>query len=260
MPNAHFQFKQFTIHQDRCAMKVGTDGVLLGAWSSLSKKAETDESKILDIGAGTGLISLMLAQRYPMAQITAVEIDNNAAAQCAENFAASPWTSRLSIVPLSLHDAEPALTTHILPYDPMSRLGGFDMIVSNPPFYNATLKPNDEGRAVARHKDSLPIDEIAAFAQRWLAPDGTLWLIYPTDYDDEVTTACIIHGLKPAVICDVLTKVGKPCKRRMAAFSRQGSEAWNMPLLRQQLAIRNEDGEYSEEYRHLVESYYLWLH
>lgn len=252
MSSPTFDFKQFTIHQDRCAMKVGTDGVLLGAWAS-------GGSTILDIGAGTGLIALMMAQRFANAAITAVEIDTEAARQCHENFAASPWPDRLRILPHSLADAEPMLEGLT-----------FDSIVSNPPFYNATLKPDDPGRAVARHKDALPIDQIAAFAQRHLAPQGTLSLIYPTAYDTEVMTACILHQLQPVRLCDVLTRQGKPSKRRMAAFALQPSAVSQLsnaslpspasqPLVREQLSIRNSEGLYSPEYLHLVNDFYLTL-
>lgn len=255
MPKDRFDFKQFSIIQDRCSMKVGTDGVLLGAWAgSVVEKVEDVEIadlKILDIGAGTGLISLMLAQRFPKAYITAIEIDTDAAGQCMENFSCSPWSDRLTIIPQSLHDAELRL----------SQEQQFDCIVSNPPFYNATLKPEDKGRAIARHKDSLPIDEIAAFAQRWLSADGQLSLVYPSAYDSEVMQACIVHDLQPLRICDVYTKVGKPCKRRMTTFGRCGCHRPDATptLIREQLAIRNEDGDYSEEYRHLVEPFYLRL-
>lgn len=288
MPNDYFQFKQFTIRQDRCAMKVGTDGVLLGAWawknrlSTINSGKECDDNiqsaeidhhkirEILDIGAGTGLISLMMAQRFPTAHITSVEIDREAAKQCQENFEASPWTFRLKVLPYSLKDAEPFLSELQTAAPDERPLGQrqtycanecFDFIVSNPPFYNATLKPEDEGRAVARHKDSLPIDEIAAFAQRWLTTDGQLSLVYPSAYDSEVMQACIVHDLQPFRICDVYTKVGKPCKRRMATFGRCGCHRPDAAptLIREQLAIRNEDGDYSEEYRHLVEPFYLRL-
>lgn len=248
MPKDQFDFKQFSIRQERCAMKVGTDGVLIGAWLHSN---QSSCSQILDIGAGTGLISLMLAQRFPAAQIMAVEIDQQAAEQCQENFEASPWRSRLTILPHSLSDAE---SLFCIGQHPM-----FDHIVSNPPFFNATLKPEDEGRAVARHKDALPVAEIAAFAQHWLSPTGLLSLIYPTNYHEEVMTECIMNGMKPIRMCDVYTKVGKPCKRQMASFCRVNNKEESSMLAREELAIRKENGEYSDEYRHLVEDFYLRL-
>lgn len=243
-----FQFKQFTIQQDRCAMKVGTDGVLLGAWADISRHSVDTERKftILDIGAGTGIISLMLAQRAAEAgidfQIDAVEIDQEAAQQATENINDSPWTRHISVLPLSL-----------LEFDRQTNKT-YDLIVSNPPFYNATLKPQDYGRAVARHKDALPIPEIAHFASKRLAENGRLSIIYPTNYDSEVMTAIVLNGLHPVRISDILTKVGKPCKRRMAEFA-----AKRVPLLRDQLAIRNADGKYTDAYRALTSAFYLHL-
>lgn len=241
MPKDRFDFKQFSIQQDRCAMKVGTDGVLLGAWAgdSLSPR------RCLDIGTGTGILSLMLAQRFAsdQIQIEAVEIDIEAAQQATENIAASPWPEQINVIPLSLSEAEPALSAC-----------RYDLIVSNPPFYNATLKPDDQARAVARHKDSLPVHEIAHFAHQHLNPDGRLALIYPSDYDEEVMTAAILEGLSPIRICDVVTRVGKPAKRRMAEFGLN-----NTATRRETLAIRATDGCYTDAYLALTEAFYLTL-
>lgn len=222
-------------------MKVGTDGVLLGAWASAANGA--DVRHVADIGAGTGVISLMLAQRYADALVTGIEVDADAANECAENFAASPWSDRLECVATALQDfVTPA---------------HYDLIVSNPPFYNATLKPTDQARATARHKDALPIKDLAQFAREHLNPHGRLALIYPTDYDTEVMTACAMAGLSARHLCDVLTKAGKPCKRRMAAFGLT-SEATS-PLQRQTLCIRHADGNYSKEYIALCNDFYTHL-
>ncbi len=244
-----FRFKQFSIQQDRCAMKVGTDGVLLGAWAEVSKHESegTDNFTVLDIGAGTGIISLMLAQRIAETeanyQIEAIEIDSSAAEQAQENFEASPWSDNIKLTPVSLQE-----------FGRDDNNQTYDLIVSNPPFYNATLKPDDEGRAMARHKDSLPIIEITRFAQKRLKNNGRLALIYPTDYDSEVVTAAVLCGLHPIRICDILTKEGKPCKRRMTEFSTE-----NAPLKREHLAIRDGDNKYTEEYRKLTNDFYLHL-
>ncbi len=249
MPKDSFRFKQFVIQQDRCAMKVGTDGVLLGAWADVSKHSSEPRAKlsILDIGTGTGIISLMLAQRASEREmdfhIDAIEIDEAAAAQAQENVNASAWAQHIHIFPVSLQDFAQTETA-----------GTYDMIVCNPPFYNATLKPDDASRAIARHKDSLPISEIAHFAKEKLSCNGRLALIYPSDYDSEVITAAILCGLHPIRNCDVLTIAGKPCKRRMTEFS-----TGKQPLQREQLVIRDANNKYTDEYHTLTERFYLHL-
>ena len=298
MSNEHFDFKQFSIQQDRCAMKVGTDGVLLGAWTPINCK--TDHPLVLDIGTGTGLIALMLAQRLTKAhlsfQIDALEIDADAAQQAQENILQSPWQESIKIIHNSLQKfaasdpankictqgitasdpankirtqeittSDPAnkiRTDEITASDPASKIRTdeiqkYDLIVSNPPFYNATLKPEDEARAVARHKDSLPLSEITEFAKQHLTEQGTLSLIYPMDYDSEVMTAATLSGLHPIQLCDVVTKKGKPCKRRMATFALPSH--LQKDIDRQSLFIRNEKGEYTREYIQLVDDFYLCI-
>lgn len=243
-----FHFRQFSVAQDRCAMKVGTDGVLLGALASLpgfpSTPGYTDAS-ILDIGTGTGLIALMMAQRLKDAgfcsfSIDAVEIDHDAATQAAENFTASPWSGNIRL--------------HECPLNEFRAQHTYDVIVCNPPFYNATLKPEDKARAVARHKDSLPLSQIMKFATSTLSTSGRLALIYPTDYDQEVMTEAAKVGLSAIRIVSILTKEGKPCKRRMTEFSANGGtpEVTMLPL-------RNYDSNYSDEYRKLTNDFYVSL-
>ena len=142
-----FRFKQFAVRQDRCPMKVGTDGVLLGAWAEV----RPGDRRMLDVGTGTGLIALMLAQRSA-AWITAVDIDVECATQAAENFAASPWADRLDAVSVAVQR-----------YDPVEK---FDLIVSNPPYYVDSLLSPDEGRNTARHAAGLPFGELAAAVVR----------------------------------------------------------------------------------------------
>ena len=141
-----FKFRQFTIWHDRCAMKVGTDGVLLGAWAGQDRPGE-----ILDIGTGSGLIALMLAQRFPQARITGIDCDRDAVMQARENFAGSPWSGRLRAIHTSLqnycHGQEAASER-------------FSLIVSNPPFYDNTLTNPDSRRCTARHTGGLPHDEL----------------------------------------------------------------------------------------------------
>lgn len=239
MANEHFDFKQFSIRQERCAMKVGTDGVLLGAWAG----QEMFPRQILDIGTGTGLVALMMAQRFEDAVIDAVEIDPMATAQACENFAASPWSNRLTVACSALQSWQPDAGR------------SYDLIVSNPPFYNATLKPEDEGRALARHKDALPVTDITRFAHEHLSDDGRLAMIYPTDYDSEVMTAAIVNGLSPLRICDIVTKTGKTGKRKLVEFGLH-------PLAlttRETLAIRSDNNRYTAEYRNLTADFYMHL-
>jgi tRNA1Val (adenine37-N6)-methyltransferase len=142
MANDYFRFKEFTIQQDRTAMKVGTDGILLGAWVGVKGVRKT-----LDVGTGTGLIALMLAQRG-VHELDAIEIDESAARQAMENVAASPWTSRVTVNHVSLQEF--ALRTH-------SR---YDLIVSNPPFYEHAYPTKSQGRAFARHGEGLPYADL----------------------------------------------------------------------------------------------------
>ena len=154
-----FQFKQFTIRHDRCAMKVGTDGVLLGAWANAKGK-----QRILDIGTGSGLIALMLAQRTD-AMITGIEIDPASATQAQENAAASPWADRLQIV-----------ATDIAGY---TSYQAFDLIVSNPPFFNEMLLPPGAARSQARHTQALTFEALLFHVQRLLSPEGSFCAILP---------------------------------------------------------------------------------
>ena len=155
-----FRFKQFAVRQDRCPMKVGTDGVLLGAWAEV----RPGDRRMLDVGTGTGLIALMLAQRSA-AWITAVDIDVECATQAAENFAASPWADRLDAVSVAVQR-----------YDPVEK---FDLIVSNPPYYVDSLLSPDEGRNTARHAAGLPS---ACFRPA----DALRWCCRPSRCSDSV--------------------------------------------------------------------------
>lgn len=241
MTNQSFAFKQFSIAQDRCAMKVGTDGVLLGAWC-----LPAESRSILDIGAGTGLISLMLAQRFPEARIDAIEIDPEAAGQCRENIEASPWHERIRLHPLSLQDFRESTSSSPQQYD---------LIVSNPPFYNATLKPDDLGRALARHKDSLPVSDIVQFAGERLSPVGSLALIFPRDYEAELMTQFALSPLHLQRICDIVSREGKAPKRRMVQLGRAASQC----LEARSLFIRDTDNAYTQEYRELTDPFYISL-
>lgn len=254
MSNNRFDFKKFHIVQDRCAMKVGTDGVLLAAWSDLSSSTVDNSNtfRVLDIGTGTGLIAMMLAQRltdtpHSSFIIDAIEIDKEAACQAQENINECQWKDNIRIIHSSLQD-----------FAKLESLPHYHLIISNPPFYNATLKPEDEARSVARHKDSLPIADIMYFAQAHLSTNGELQLIYPTDYDSEVMTAAILAKLRPLSICDVVTKEGKSPKRRM--ISMVLSSHLKKGITRQTLCIKDNQNFYTPEYLNMVQDFYLQLH
>lgn len=274
MSNDKFNFQQFTINQRRSAMKVGTDGVLLGAWANVQNAVKNP--RILDIGTGTGLIALMLAQRFPDAYIDAIEIDHEAAEEAKENVANSPWKDRINVIECSLeeygnmidcslkeygknlsatdnsssiiHNPSSLITSSLITTSP------YHLIVSNPPFYNATLKPDDDARAAARHYDSLPFSEISDFAQKYLSEDGILAVIYPTNCEENIMLGIANSSLKIHTICDVCTKVGKQCKRRLASFSRV---SYN--INKETLNIMDADGQYSKQYRDLTSEFYLQL-
>ena len=159
--HAAFTFKRFAVEQDRCAMKVGTEGVLLGAWAQVPENAH-----ILDIGTGTGLVALMLAQRYPAANVLAVEIEPEAATQASENVENSPFSERIKVL---CADART-----------LSDNEKFDAIVCNPPYFDETLKSPDSARATARHNDTLTIADLLKIAHKLLKINGSLQIILPT--------------------------------------------------------------------------------
>lgn len=160
-----FRFKQFSVDQSGCGMKINTDGVLLGALAGGS-----EPGRILDIGAGTGVISLMLAQRFPRSRVDAVEIDSSAADAARANFAASPFTDRLQLISSSFQEHSKQLDSKT-----------YDLIVSNPPFFLNSLKNPDHQKKLARHAEEGFFEELVEFAQQHLSQDGEFWLILPTE-------------------------------------------------------------------------------
>ena len=244
MSNYHFDFQKFSIIQEHSAMKVGTDGVLLGAWANLPNLpfSESFHPRILDVGTGTGVIALMLAQRFPEALIDAIEIDHEAAKEAKLNAKNSPWKDRIKVIETSLEDFIPETKS-------------YDLIVTNPPFYNATLKPEDEARAAARHYDSLPFSDITEFSDKYLNDNGILAVIYPTNCEDNIMLGVASSSLRFHTICDVLTKEGKVCKRRMIMLSKKTENV----VQKQALCLRNKADEFTQEYRNLTKDFYISL-
>lgn len=232
MANTEFTFKQFTIKQDRCAMKVGTDGVLLGAWADGGQN-------ILDIGTGTALIALMMAQRFKHAHVTALEIDEEASRQARENAGASPFANRVEVLHTALQDFFPGCQ--------------YDCIVTNPPFFTDSLKNPDSQRAAARHADTLPYGELFSRVAALLAPDGVFSAIIPTDCLDRFIAEAYFSGLSPIRRCAIKTTTRRAPKRQLVAFAHQPSANNDT----QEATLLTNDGERSEWYRKLTEDFYI---
>ncbi len=234
-----FQFKQFTIHQDLCAMKVGTDGVLLGAWAE-------GGNHVLDVGTGTGVIALMMAQRYPDAQVTGLDIDEGAVLQARQNVSASPFRDRVEV----LHETIQHFASQPSSFTPQPSSfipqPSFDSIVSNPPFFMDSLRAPDRQRNTARHADTLSYDELMRSAFQLLSDDGTISVIVPSDYRRRMDDAALFAGLFPCRVCAVSTKEGKPPRRFLLAYSKHPR-----PFQPSLLTIG------SEAYRHLTQDFYL---
>lgn len=170
-----FEFKQFAIHQDQCAMKVGTDGILLGAWADVCHR-----QRVLDIGTGTGLLALMIAQRSPNSIIDAVEIDQRAYLQAVDNVRRSPWSERIHVYHGSIQELASSLSqTHVLKYD---------LIISNPPFFENAYKSPQSSRNLARHSDRLSPTELLQVSSQLLNTQGSLAVIYPWETAQKLIT------------------------------------------------------------------------
>lgn len=179
-------------------MKVGTDGVLLGAWA-------TGGTRVLDIGTGTGIIALMLAQRCPQAQVTAIDIDEGAVRQASHNVAQSPFADRIEVLHESVQDFDGAD-------------GCFDAIMSNPPFFIDSLNAPDRQRNIARHAETLTYGQLMQAAWRLLADGGEFSVVVPFDYRQRMEDEATFVGFFPSRVCAVRTAAHKPAKRFLLAF------------------------------------------
>ncbi len=231
-----FNFKQFTIHQDKCAMKVGTDGVLLGAWTSLDNNPTT----ILDIGTGTGLIALQLAQRSNASTIDAIEIDDNAFEQAVENFENSNWGDRLFCYHSSLHKFTQEIDEE------------YDLIVSNPPFYNNAYETKNAERNKARFTSSLSFEELLFSASKLLSENGIFLVIIPFKEEGKFIAFAQKHKLFPNRICRIKGNPHSEIKRSLLEFSFQKKE-----IKIENLIIEIERHQYTTAYTALVKDFYL---
>ena len=231
-----FQFKQFTVQQDKCAMKIGTDGVLLGAWCPI----DNNPFSVLDIGAGTGILSLMLAQRSYAEQIDAIEIDENAYEQCFENFEASQWNDRLFCFHAGLDEFMDE------PEDE------YDIIISNPPFYTEDYKTESEQRDLARFADSLPFEDLVEAANLLLSETGIFSVIIPFKEEEKFIAMAKEFELHPFKITHVKGTTTTEIKRSLLAFSRTKKETSIDELI-----IETARHQYTEDYIALTKDFYL---
>lgn len=208
MANDFFKFRQFTISQQRCAMKVGTDGTLLGAWARTSCQGDSEKSRILDIGTGTGLIALMMAQRYPNAVIKAIDIDENAVCQARENVSVSPFSTRIEVIQadIALFESDES----------------FDAIVCNPPYFTAanSMESPDFQRRIARQTHSLDFKMLVNSVKRLLAPKGLFSVVIPTDGYGLMANEAMLADLYVSRLCRVRTTPRKVPKRVLIEFSK----------------------------------------
>ena len=232
-----FQFKQFSVNQDKTAMKVGTDGVLLGTWCPI----DNNPNSILDIGTGTGLIALMLAQRTTAQQIDALEIDENAYEQATENFENSPWNDRLFCFHAGLDEFVD---------DPEDE---YDLIVSNPPFYSEDVKTDDDQRNLSRFQDALPFEELVEAADLLLSENGIFAVIIPYKEEERFVDLCAELELFPIKMTRVKGSHTTPIVRSLLAFKRFELTT----LTANELVVEINRHEYTDDYINLTQDFYL---
>lgn len=236
MSESLFRFKQFQVAQDRSAMKVGTDGVLLGAWIRIPD----DVNSILDIGTGTGLIALQLAQRCGSEIIDALEIEPGAFEQAVENFENSPWSDRLFCYHASLQEFE------------MEMDEGYDLIVCNPPFFNNSFPADGDERNLARQRERLDYESLLGCVSKLLNPNGTCSFIIPFNQEEAFTALGEKYKLHPSLITRVKGSPSSPYKRSLVQMQRK-----KVSLDRTDLILETSRHVYTDEYRNLVQSFYL---
>lgn len=229
-----FRFKQFAVLNDRTAMKVGTDGVLLGAWCPVE-----DVRRVLDVGTGCGVIALMVAQRNSTAIIDAIDIDHEAIDEAKLNFDGSPWSERLTALEGDFNDLQ---ATGM----------GYDLIVSNPPYFTNGVLPTGAARTQARHTQSLSYPQLIARAACLLTDEGTLSLITPTDAEHDIVEAATMASLPVRRLTRVLPVEGASPKRTLWLLSRRA-----LPYREDTLTIAHRDGTFTSQYVALTGAFYL---
>lgn len=233
-----FHFKQFSIEDSGATMKVGTDAVLLGV---LAEPMATPQ-RILDVGTGCGILSLMMAQRFPNAIIDAIDIDEKTVEVAAENFANSKWSDRLH-----------AYNSSIQNYTPIND-EVYDLVISNPPYFSNSLKNNNARKTLARHDVRLPIESMLHHALRLMFPHATISLVMPSIETEKALNEAAFHGLTCIQRTDICNKPGDQAK--LSIFNLSRNDARPMPT--QKYAMRNSDNSFSTWYRDITRDFYLW--
>lgn len=228
-----FRFKQFSVKHDRCAHKVGTDGVLLGAWADVSHA-----HRILDVGTGSGVIALMMAQRSSsQTHIDAIDISVEDCWQARENIAESPWPHKISVEhrALQLYQSDP-----------------YDLIVSNPPFFIDSAKPPAEERTRARHTESLPPEELLTHARRLLSPKGKLCIILPVTEGQSLISLAESFGYHCTRLCEFRARDTKPVERLLFQLQLNDQE-----IKKESLILYEYDEAWTTDYKNLTRDFYL---
>jgi tRNA1Val (adenine37-N6)-methyltransferase len=236
MSSLPFKFKQFTIDQDRCAMKIGTDAVLLGAWTSVNQ----EPFSVLDIGAGSGVIALILAQRSNAELIDAIEIADDAYEQCTENFENSSWNDRLFCYHTSLKEFTEEIEDK------------YDLIVSNPPFYSDDYKSDDKQRALARFEDALPFSHLLESVSNLLSKNGVFSVVLPFKEEEKFIALATESRLFSNSILRVKGNPSSEIKRSLMQFSFTECE-----VEIDELIIETERHQYTQDYINLTKDFYL---
>lgn len=231
-----FKFKQFSINQQNAPFKIGTDGVLLGCWAA---KNTNKVNTILDIGTGTGVIALIMAQRFLNAKVSAVEINKTAANLAKNNFNQSLWANRIQLIESSLQDFRPSTR--------------YDIIVSNPPYFVNSAISGDRSKDTARHTLKLDFKAVLHFASNQLSPVGTLYLVLPFSSKEEIIKKASELGLFPNRICEVLPTPHASPKRILISITNEKSITSFSSLIVEQ----NVRHQYSNDYKELTKEYYI---
>ena len=229
-----FKFKQFQVNQNGCAMKINTDGVLLGAIA-----VQQQAVHILDIGTGTGVIAMMMAQRFSEAKVDAVEIDPGAAAAAEQNFLHSPYAARMK--------------AYAVAFEKFTTMVKYDLIISNPPYFVNDLKNPEKRKEIARHADEDFFDMLLRNAASMLNIYGSLWLILPVKQAEEVAVHAVLYKLYPGRIIHIYSDQSKPEFRRILCLHFRDTK----PLQEEHVYIYESQGKYTDQYKQLLKDFFL---